>query len=469
MTYEIKEDFLLETDVARNLYERIRGLPIIDYHSHLPIDVIAGNKPFANLTDIWIRGDHYKWRAMRLNGIPERYCSGKASDVDKFKAWARTVPLTIRSPLHHWSCLELKRYFGIQTELTPDNAAMVWETANALLRTDDFRPRDLLRRMQVEVLCTSDDPVDSLEYHYQLRDDTGFAVKVFPTFRPDRALAIDDRDLFDSWLKRLEKAACTDITNLDSFLVALRTRHEAFSAAGCCISDHGLERCYALACSDGQAQKIFGRYLCHESLNPTEIEQWRSYLMREFARWDQDKGWTMLLHLGALRNNNSRIYAAVGFDTGCDSIGDFDQARALNGFLNSLDAERRLPKTVIFNSNARDNLLFATVAGNFFGDNVVGKVRCGPPWWFLDHAEGIRAQLDALSQVGLFPHFVGMTTDSRSFLSFPRHDYFRRVVCNVIGDDVRRGLVPGDMDRLERTLRGVFYENALNCFDWKSA
>jgi len=459
MTSIFNDDFLLETEFARSLYRATSALPIIDYHSHLPIKVIAENKPFENLTDIWIRGDHYKWRAMRLNGIPEHFCSGDASDLEKFQVWAQTLPLTIRSPLYHWSALELQRYFNINESLTPDTASVIWSQANALLHTESYRPRALLKMMNVEVLCTTDDPADSLEYHKQLSEEE-FEVKVLPTFRPDLALAIDNRPMFSAWLQRLAERVGSDIDNFNSFITALRVRHDAFANVGCRMSDHGLERCYVAKCNEADMHRIFNNYLSGKVVDPSDVECWCSFLMREFAKWDHEKGWTMLLHLGAARNNNVGILNSVGRDAGCDSVGDFDHAYSLNAFLSVLDGEGSLPKTVLFNSNPRDNLLFATITGNFFESGVVGKVQYGPAWWFLDTAGGISEQLNALSQVGLFSHFIGMVTDSRSFLSFIRHDYFRRVVCNMLGEDVRRGLIPSDVTLFESVLHNIFYKNA---------
>ena len=453
------DDFLLDSEYARSLYRSTYELPIVDYHSHLPVKVIAENKPFQNLTDIWIRGDHYKWRAMRLNGIPERFCSGDASDIEKFQAWARTLPLTIRNPLYHWSALELKRYFNINELLSPDTATSIWSQANALLNTEPYRPRSLLKMMNVEVLCTTDDPADSLEHHERLIAES-FEVKVLPTFRPDLALMIDDRPTFSAWLQRLAERVGDDIDSFNSFITALRMRHDAFAAAGCCMSDHGLERCYVKKCDEADMRRIFNNYLSGIEVDSHDVECWRSYLMREFAKWNHEKNWTMLLHLGAGRNNNGRILNSVGRDAGCDSIGDFEHAYSLNAFLSILDGEESLPKTVLFNSNPRDNLLFATITGNFFEDGLVSKVQYGPAWWFLDTAGGISDQLNALSQVGLFSHFIGMVTDSRSFLSFIRHDYFRRVVCNMLGEDVRCGLISSDLALFEPVLHNIFYNNA---------
>jgi glucuronate isomerase len=456
---------MLHGEVARNLYARCAALPIVDYHSHLPADRLAANTPFSDLTELWISTDHYKWRAMRLNGVPERLCSGDGGAYEKFEAWASTLPLLLRNPLQDWSAMELFRYFGIEQELDMRTAASIWGRANEQLRGDGFRPRDFLTRMQVEVLCTTDDPADSLEYHAQLRDDPGFAPKVLPTFRPDRALAIDSPTAFTEWLERLGEMANVDVSGFQGLLDALRRRHEAFGEMGCRLSDHGLVHCHSTPCTEAQAARIYARFREGREIGADEAEAWRSHLMREFARWDAERGWTMLLHLGALRNNNSRM-AASGADVGCDGIGDFSHARSLNAFLDALDSEGRLPNTILFNSNPRDNLMFATVAGNFFSDGVVGKVQYGPAWWFLDTRQGIREQFDAMSLVGVAHNFIGMVTDSRSFLSFTRHDYFRRVVADIYGSEVERGLLPDDRERLAATLHAQFYGNARGRLAW---
>ena len=460
MTPKFNSDFLLETDFAKILFESSSSLPIVDYHSHLPVELIANNKNFENITDIWIRGDHYKWRAMRLNGVPEALCSGDSNDWEKFEAWANTLPSTIRNPLYHWSKLELKYYFDIEEGLNPGNARAIWEKSNEQLKLDSHRPRELLKLANVEVLCTTDDPADSLEHHKKIKSDS-CEVKVLPTFRPDVALMIDEPLVFKDWIVRLSKRANKEISNFTSFIEALKLRHDAFANAGCCFSDHGIERCYSDMCSDADAKRIFNKHLNNEAISLIDVNLWRSYLMYEFARWGHEKNWTMLLHIGAIRNNNSRLFKKVGRDVGCDSIGDFEHARSLNLFLGSLDSEERLPKTVLFNSNPRDNLLFASVIGNFFEDGVIGKVQYGPSWWFLDTSAGISKQINALSQVGLLSNFIGMVTDSRSFMSFTRHDYFRRVVCNIIGKDIQCGLIDEDISQLKSMLKKMFYTNAL--------
>lgn len=461
------DDFLLSSSLARDLYDRVETLPIVDYHSHLPVDVLASNRPFTNLTDLWVRGDHYKWRAMRLNGVTEAKCSGTADDLAKFQAWAATAPMTLRNPLHHWSRLELRRYFGIERELTSVTAQGIWDEANVLLQTPAFTPRALLTRSRVQILCTTDDPADSLAHHAALRADRSFETAVYPTFRPDAACVMQGPAAFQAWLERLRTTADMPIVNLSGLLGALKRRHTAFHEMGCRVSDHGLESIDATDCDERTATRLFERLLICQSLSTDEFAQWRGFLMQRFAEWNHALGWVMMLHLGALRNNNDKIFARVGLDTGCDSIGDFAQAQGLNRFLNSLDLAGTLPKVIIFNSNPRDNLVFATIAGNFFEDGVPGKVQYGPAWWFLDTAAGMLAQFDAMSSVGLAQRFVGMVTDSRSFLSFSRHEYFRRLMCNLYAGDALAGLLPMDTDRLASALSAICHTNACDYFDWE--
>lgn len=468
MSDAVTDDFLLRSDLARALYDRVKALPIVDYHSHLPVDVLAANRPFANLTELWIRGDHYKWRAMRLNGVPEAMCSGSAGDEDKFQAWAATAPLTLRNPLHHWTRLELQRYFGIERELTPATAQGIWDEANALLQTPAFTPRALLARSGVQILCTTDDPADALDHHEVLRADPSFEPAVYPTFRPDAACVLQGTAAFQSWLERLRATVGGQpITKLAALLDALMQRHADFHQLGCRLSDHGLESVDATDCDEQGAARLFDRLLDGQTLAHEELAQWRGFLMRRFAEWNHARGWVMMLHLGALRNNNARIFGRVGLDTGCDSIGDFAQAQGLNRFLSALDLAETLPKVILFNSNPRDNLVFATIAGNFFEDGVPGKVQYGPAWWFLDTAAGMLAQFDAMSSVGLAQRFVGMVTDSRSFLSFSRHEYFRRLMCNLYADDALAGLLPMDTDRLAGALEAICHANACAYFYWE--
>ena len=463
----MSDDLLLQSDLACELYEHVKARPIIDYHSHLPAGALAADRPFENLTKVWIGSDHYKWRAMRLNGVPEALCSGQASDFEKFTAWAKTAPVTFRNPLFHWSQLELLRYFGIDRELTTDSAAAIWEETSELLQTPEFTPRALLARSRVEILCTTDDPADELLHHETLSADEGFKTAVYPTFRPDSACVLHGTTAFLTWLDRLRAEVDQPISSLSALLDALRLRHTAFHKLGCRVSDHGLESIDAVDCTEAQAARLFDRLLNGVTLNGSEIMQWRSFLMLQFAQWNRARGWVMMLHLGALRNNNARIYMKVGLDTGCDSIGDFNHTQGLNRFLSTLDQADCLPKVILFNSNPRDNMAFATIAGNFFEDGIPGKVQYGPAWWFLDTAAGMIDQFNAMSTVGLAQHFVGMVTDSRSFPSFSRHEYFRRLVCNLYAEDAHAGLLPMDVKRLGTALEAICYTNACMYFDWE--
>jgi glucuronate isomerase len=458
-------DLLLNGPLARTLYRGAADLPIVDYHSHLPASRLASNEPFANLTSIWITGDHYKYRAMRLNGIAERFCTGDASDEEKFTAWASTVPFTVRNPLYHWSSLELQGYFDIEEPLTPESAPRIWKAANEKLRQPELRPIDILERRKVRVLCTTDDPADDLIHHETLRADRSRALRVYPTYRPDAVLALAGPRGFADWVRRLAVASEMKITSVESLLSALQKRHDDFQRLGCCSSDHGLEHCYPEPCDAAAAQRVFLSLLAGEAVTADQLEGWRAFIMRSVAEWNHEKGWVMMLHLGAIRNNNTRMHRAVGLDSGCDSIGDFPQARRLNAFLDSLDAAGKLPKTILFNSNPNDNLLFATVTGNFFEDGVAGKVQHGPAWWFLDQADGIRQQFDALSQVGLAHRFVGMVTDSRSFMSFSRHDYYRRVMASTLAADVAARSLAEDAAR--GVMDAVCFTNARDYFAWQ--
>lgn len=461
MTPFIHEDFLLESDVARDLYHRyVEHLPIIDYHCHLPVEQIASDHHFRSLTEIWLDGDHYKWRAMRANGIAERFCTGDATDREKFEAWARTVPATLRNPLYHWTHLELKRPFGVSELLSERTAGSIYDHCNPLLQQPDFSTQGLLRQFRVAVVCTTDDPADSLEYHHALaqRDDPD--TRVVPTWRPDAAIAIDDPPSFNKWLDRLGAAAGVSIATFAQFLEALDQRHSAFHEAGCRASDHGLEQIYAADWNDADVAKTFGRLRSGKSADASEAIRYKSALLHRFALMDHARGWVQQYHLGALRNTNSRMRRTLGADSGLDSVGDFEMARPLAGFLDRLDETDQLARTILYNMNPRDNELFATMIGNFQDGTIPGKMQYGSAWWFLDQKDGMEAQIRALSNMGLFARFVGMITDSRSFLSYSRHEYFRRLVCNLLGDDVRRGLLPDDRDLLGRLAQDVSFFNA---------
>ncbi len=456
----IHDDFLLQTRAAARLYHQFaEAEPIFDYHCHLSPRDIAANRQFANLFEIWLEGDHYKWRAMRANGVPERCCTGTAAPFEKFQAWAATVPRTLRNPLYHWTHLELKRYFGIDELLNEQTAARIWRQANERLAAPGLNAQGILKRFKVATLCTTDDPTDRLEHHRALAA-SGLATRVLPTFRPDKALGVHQPGLLNQWIERLEKAADRDIGNLAQLLAALEARHDYFHAQGCRLSDHGLTQCYADFCSQKTAAAIFDRARRGRAASPAEQAQFGAFMMLFFGRLDAAKGWTKQLHLGVLRNNNARLLSQLGPDTGFDSIGDFPQGAALAAYLNALDREQALPKTIIYNINPADNYLFATMLGNFPGDGIAAKVQMGSGWWFLDQKEGMEWQLNALSNLGLLSRFVGMVTDSRSFMSYPRHEYFRRVLCNLIGRDVENGELPKDEKLLGTMIRDICYANA---------
>ena len=461
MTPFIHEDFLLETDVARDLYHRyVADLPIIDYHCHLPVAQIAQDHLFRSLTEIWLDGDHYKWRAMRANGIDERFCTGNASDWEKFEAWARTVPATLRNPLYHWTHMELKRPFGVTDLLSERTARVIFDRCNELLRRPEFSTQGLLRQFRVAVVCTTDDPADSLEHHHALARRVDPATRVVPTWRPDAALSIEDPKSFNAWLDRLQAAAGVSIASFGQLLDALDQRHTAFHDAGCRASDHGLEQIHADTWNDAEVAATFDTLRAGKPADADEGRRYKAALLHRFALMDHGRGWVQQYHLGALRNTNSRMRHTLGADSGLDSVGDFEMARPLARFLDRLDETDQLARTILYNLNPRDNELFATMIGNFQDGSVPGKMQYGAAWWFLDQKDGMEAQIRALSNMGLFARFVGMVTDSRSFLSYSRHEYFRRVVCNLLGDDVRRGLLPDDRDLLGRLAQDVSFFNA---------
>ena len=455
----IHDDFLLETDVARDLYHRcVAGLPIIDYHCHLPVQQIASDHVFRSITEIWLNGDHYKWRAMRANGVDERLITGDASDWEKFEAWARTVPATLRNPLYHWTHFELKKPFGIHSLLDGSSARTIFDACNEKLRK--LSTQELLRTFNVAVVCTTDDPADTLDHHHALAQRTDPDTRVVPTWRPDAAIAIEDMDAFNAWIGRLEAASGVSIANFNQFVDALERRHAEFHEAGCRASDHGLEQLHAEPSSDADVAQTFAKLRARKPVNGDEARGYKSALLHLFALMDHARGWVQQYHLGALRNTNSRMRRRLGADSGLDSVGDFEQARPLARFLDRLDSTNHLAKTILYNLNPRDNELFATMIGNFQDGSVPGKMQYGSAWWFLDQKEGMEAQIRALSNMGLFSRFVGMVTDSRSFLSYSRHEYFRRLVCNLLGNDVRDGLLPDDRELLGRLAQDVSFFNA---------
>jgi len=460
----LQDDFLLQTATASTLYhEFAKQLPIIDYHNHLLPDQIAEDKQFENITQIWLYGDHYKWRAMRANGIPERYITGDASDWEKFEKWAETVPCTLRNPLYHWTHLELQRYFGITELLNKDSARRIYDECSAQLQTPEYSVQSLLKKMNVETLCTTDDPADSLEHHRALAA-SGFAVRVLPTFRADKSMAVDDATTYNAYLDRLGPVAEVEIRTFADLETALRRRHDFFASVGCRLSDHGLEQIYAADYTAAEVTAIFDKIRIGNELTEAENLQFKSAMLVLLAEMDWEKGWTQQYHIGALRNNNSRKLRELGPDTGWDSIGDFPQARALSAFLDRLDGQNKLAKTIVYNLNSADNDLIATMMGNFNDGSVAGKMQFGSGWWFLDQKDGMEKQINSLSNMGLLPRFVGMLTDSRSFLSYPRHEYFRRVLCNLLGNDVENGELPTDMDLLGRTVQNICYGNAKEYF-----
>ena len=463
----LNADFILQTATAQKLYHDFAAdMPIIDYHNHLVPQQIAEDKQFDNITQIWLYGDHYKWRAMRAHGVDEKYITGNASDEEKFMKWAETVPYTMRNPLYHWTHLELQRYFGVTELLNAESGKRIYDHCSALLRTKEYSVKNLLLKMNVKALCTTDDPIDDLAYHKQIAA-SGFSVKVLPTFRPDKAMGVDDEIVFIEYVNALAAAAGVSIRTLADYKSAIKSRHDFFHAAGCRLSDHGLEHIYAEEFTEEEIEHIFERLITGKSLSKKEKWQFKSAMLSYFAHLDHARGWTQQFHLGALRNNNARLLGALGPDTGFDSIGDFEQAKPLSAFLNRLDSTNQLAKTILYNLNPRDNELFAAMTGNFQDGTLVGKIQFGSGWWFLDQKDGMEKQINALSNMGMLSHFVGMLTDSRSFLSFPRHEYFRRILCNLIGNDVENGELPADMPWLGKLVQDISYTNASEFFNFE--
>jgi glucuronate isomerase len=456
----LDEDFLLTNDSARHLYhEFAAGQPILDYHCHLPPRDLAENRRFDNLYEIWLEGDHYKWRAMRANGIDERFITGDAGPKEKFLAWARTVPETVGNPLFLWTHLELRRYFGIDEPLDPQSAEGIWNRANEALKHEDLSAWSILAKFHVTALSTTDDPVDDLQYHHALAGSE-LSTRVYPAFRPDKALGVDRSETFRAWVARLGEASGGEIRRFPDFLDALRQRHDHFHRLGCRLSDHGLDYCYADFCTDGVAEEIFDRALAGQAADRHEHHKFASYMMLFFGFLDAEKGWTKQLHLGARRNACSRRFRELGPDTGFDAMGEWPQIDSLHAYLDRLDQHDSLPKTIVYNHNPVHNYAFATLMGSFQDGRCPGKMQLGSGWWFLDQRQGIEWQLRALSNVGLLSRFVGMVTDSRSFMSYPRHEYFRRVLCDLIGGDVETGQLPDDDRLLGPLVRRICYENA---------
>ena len=466
--------FLFTNKTAEYLYYTYAAnLPIIDYHNHLPVDEIASNKKFKSITEAWLKGDHYKWRAMRTDGVDEKYITGDASDWDKFLAWAKIVPDTLRNPLYHWTHMELQKPFGIENKLlNKDTAKEIYELCNQLLQQDEFSTRGLLKKFNVEVVCTTDDPTDSLEYHQKIKEeenlnvDGKYNLKVYPAFRPDRGMAVENLATFKQWFNKLNEATNSDINTFQKYIDALRKRHDFFHEKGCRLSDHGLETIYAEEYTSQEIENIFQKILFSTQLKHDEILKFKSAMLYEFGIMDHERNWTQQFHIGALRNNNTRMMKKLGPDTGYDSIGDFEVAIPLSRFLNKLDTNNQLAKTILYNLNPRDNEVLVTMIGNFQDGTIPGKLQYGSGWWFLDQKNGIEKQLNSLSYVGLLSRFVGMLTDSRSFLSYSRHEYFRRILCNIIGEDIEKGLIPNDEELVSPLIQNICYYNAKKYFEF---
>jgi glucuronate isomerase len=468
----IHPEFMLDTKTASKLYHTYaESLPIIDYHCHIPPRDVAEDRQFENLTRIWLAGDHYKWRAMRASGIDEYYITGQASDWEKFEMWAMTVPKMIRNPLYHWTHLELNRPFGINNMLLSEKTAKaVWEKCNVKLSTKDFTAQGILKKMNVEIVCTTDDPIDSLEFHQsyaKLKNKTA-STKLVPAWRPDKAMAAEDADSFNVYIGKLEAAANYEIKDFASLIQALRIRHAYFHDHGCRLSDHGIETAYADDYTESQVVNIFKRVRRGKMLDAEEIAKFKSAMMYEFGVMDYEKGWVQQLHLGALRNTNSRMRRVLGPDTGYDSIGDFEVARPLSKYLDRLDAGDKLAKTILYNLNPRDNELMASMIGNFQDGKSPGKIQYGSSWWFLDQKDGMTKQIEALSDLGVLSQFIGMLTDSRSFLSYPRHEYFRRILCRILGSEMEQGLIPNDLSHVGAIAANICYHNAKRYFPFAS-
>lgn len=462
------ENFLLQTETAQRLYhEHAAKMPIIDYHCHLIPQMVAEDHRFRSLTEIWLGGDHYKWRAMRSNGVPERFCTGTdTTDWEKFEKWAETVPYTFRNPLYGWTHLELKTAFGIDKVLNPKTAREIYEECNEKLKRPEYSARGMMRRYHVETVCTTDDPVDSLEWHEKTRE-SGFEIKMVPAWRPDKAMAVENARNFRAYIERLAEVSGVNITKFRDVTDALQKRHDFFAENGCRLSDHGIEEFYAEDYTDAEIERIFDKVYGGTELSREEILKFKSAMLVRLAEMDHASGWVQQFHYGAIRDNNTRMFRLLGPDTGFDSIGQFNTAKAMSKFLDRLAAEEKLTKTIIYNLNPADNEVVATMLGNFQDGTCPGKIQWGSGWWFLDQKDGMEKQMNALSLLGLLSRFVGMLTDSRSFLSYPRHEYFRRVLCNLVGRDVENGEIPAsEMERVNQMIEDISYYNAKNYFDF---
>jgi glucuronate isomerase len=465
MKHFIEEDFLLQNEFSKNLYHQyVKDLPIIDYHCHLPPQDIADNRKFENLTKVWLEGDHYKWRAMRTLGVNEKYITGDGSDSEKFEQWAYTVPYTVRNPLYHWTHLELKRYFDVNDLLTPDSSTKIYKQCSEVLQTNPTQ--GLLRKMNVEIVCTTDDPIDTLEHHQKIKSQK-FSTKILPTFRPDKAYAVENPGTYNAYLDKLSEVSHKTIVSFSDLMQALENRIEYFHENGCRLSDHGLEQLYYFSKDDvSNIDQLFVKIRTGKNLEKAEQDYFKYSVLISLSRLYHKKGWTQQFHLGALRNNNQRMLRKLGPDTGFDSIGDFQQSVNLSKFLNELDGTDQLAKTILYNLNPADNEVMGTMIGNFNDGSVKGKIQFGSAWWFLDQKDGMEKQINALSNLGLLSCFIGMITDSRSFLSYPRHEYFRRILCNIIGKDVANGELPNDEKWLGKIASDICYANAKAYFNF---
>lgn len=460
------ENFLLQTETAQKLYhEHAVKLPIFDYHCHINPKDIADDRKFNTITEIWLAGDHYKWRAMRTNGVDEKYITGKANDWEKFEKWAETVPYTLRNPLYHWTHLELKRFFGIDELLSPKNARAIYDACNQKLQTPGYSCRNIIRMANVHTICTTDDPVDSLEYHQKIKAD-GFEVAVLPAWRPDKAMMVENPISYNQYINQLAGVCEMEIKSFDELMIALNKRHRYFHDNGCRLSDHGLDTAFAEEYTAEEMDALFQKIRIGYRLTTREIQKFKSCMLYEFGRMDHLRGWTQQFHIGALRNNNTRQFNSIGADTGFDSIGDKPIAEPLSKLLDRLDSEFKLTKTILYNLNPCDNEVYATMIGNFQDRSIPGKIQYGSGWWFLDQKDGIEKQLNTLSNLGLLSRFVGMLTDSRSFLSYIRHEYFRRILCNLLGNDVENGEIPNDMELLGKMVENISFNNAKNYFNF---
>ena len=462
----IHEDFLLQTEAARRLYhDEAADLPIIDYHCHLPPDEIANNITWDNITPVWLGGDHYKWRAMRTNGVSEDYCSGNASDREKFNVFCDIMPKLLKNPIYHWSHLELAKYFDFNDGLiSSDTSEAIWNRSSEII-SGGLTSQGLITQSKVETICTTDDPIDSLEHHLKLKDDSSFKTGVFPTWRPDKSMAIQNGQQYLDYLQKLSEVSKVEINNFDSLIQALEKRHQFFHDSGCRLSDHGLETVVADFTTHSELNRILDLAFSSKPLTELEVSQFQSHVLFELMKMNSNRGWVQQMHIGAIRNNNSKMFNQIGADTGFDSIGDSSFAKELSAMLDKLNLEDSLTKTILYNLNPKDNAMMATMIGNFQDGEQAGKIQWGSGWWFMDQKDGMEQQIETLSLMGTLSQFVGMLTDSRSFLSYTRHEYFRRILCNLLGNDIEKGVLPNDLKLIGKMVRDISYNNSKSYFN----